>query len=129
MELGQLISELNRIEDQLQHDRNEISTYYKIQEGALQNGMSGSQIQAFPMLVSAKTKNIQLLENEKKKQEDKIAQKKTELAQFKGDLKVIENLKDKDYDEYRKILSKEQDQKIEEQTQNWLQFRDKKAGL
>lgn len=58
-----------------------------------------------------------------------MLKKKAELAQLKGELKVIENLKDKDYDEYRKILRKEQDQKIEEQTQNWLQSRDKKAVL
>jgi flagellar FliJ protein len=125
MELGQLLMELNRIEDQLVHDRKELDNYYKIQEGALKNGMSGSQLQAFPMLVAGKSRNIELLLESKKRQEEKVEQKKQELAQVKGDLKVIDNLKQKDFDEYRKALNKEIDQKVEEQTQNWLMTKDK----
>lgn len=79
------------------------------------------------MLIEAKDQNINLLERDKKKQEGLIADKKMELAQLRGDLKVMENLKEKDFQEYRKALNKEIDQKVEEQTQNWLQFKDKKV--
>lgn len=125
MELGHLISQLNRIEDQLSHDRNEIDNYYRIQEGSLKAGVTGQQVQAFPMLIAGKERNIQLLLDEKKKQLQLIEDKKLELAQLKGDLKVMENLKEKDFGEYRKALNKEIDQKVEEQTQNWLQHKDK----
>jgi flagellar protein FliJ len=126
MELGQLIMQMSKIDDQLAHDQHEIDNYYNIQEGALKNGMSAGQLQAFPMLIAAKQENINRLLRDKKKQEQRITDKKFELAQLKGDLKVMENLKQKDYDEYRKALNKEIDQKVEEQTQNWLQFKDKK---
>jgi flagellar FliJ protein len=129
MELGQLLMELNRINDQLTHDRNEINNYYNIQESALKTGMTGGQLQAFPMLISAKNSNIDLLEKDKTKQEQRVEAKKQELAQLRGDLKVMDNLKQKNFDEYRKALNKEIDQKVEEQTQNWLQTKDKKAGL
>ncbi|WPU64916.1 flagellar export protein FliJ [Peredibacter starrii] len=125
MELGQLLMELNRIEDQLAHDKNEIDTYYKIQEGGLKTGMSGGQLQAFPMLIAAKNKNLELLERDKRRQEQKVADKKQELAQLRGDLKVMESMKEKDYEQYRKALNKEIDQKVEEQTQNWLNHKDK----
>jgi flagellar protein FliJ len=125
MELGQLIREMNRIEDQLIHERKEIGNYYEIQEASLKGGAKGSQIQAFPMLVSAKEKNIQLLLTAKKRQEELIDAKKQELAICRGELKVMEKLKEKDYDDYRKILNKDLDQKVEEQTQNWLQHRNK----
>jgi flagellar FliJ protein len=127
MELGQLISELNRIEDQLRHDRAEIDSYYKIQEGALKSGVKAGHLQLMPMMVSGKNTNIELLERDKKNQEEKIEAKKQELAQLKGDLKVIDNLKQKDFEAYKKALNKEIDQKVEEQTQNWLQFKDKKV--
>jgi len=127
MELGQLILFLNKIEDQISHEKSEIKKYYEIQEGALKNGAKGSQINAFPMLIGAKDQNINLLERDKKKQEELIADKKMELAQLRGDLKVMENLKEKDFQDYRKALNKEIDQKVEEQTQNWLQFKDKKV--
>ena len=89
-------------------------------------GVRGDQVQAFPMLVAAKEKNIQLLEKERSDQEFLIEDKKKELAIVRGELKVIENLKEKDYNEYRKAVNKEIDQKVEEQTQNWLQHKDRK---
>lgn len=125
MELGQLIQELGKIVDQLAHDKNEIERYYNIQEGALKTGMRGGQLQAFPMMVAAKEENIKRLQNMKKRQEDLIEDKKKELATLKGDLKVMESMKEKDFEQYRKALNKEIDQKVEEQTQNWLQFKDK----
>ena len=127
MELGRLIQEMARLDHQLAHDRNEIDNYYKIQEASLKNGIRGDQIQAFPMLVSAKEQNIQLLLRDKKNQEKLIEPKKQELATIRGELKVIENLKEKDYNEYRKAVNKEIDQKVEEQTQNWLQHKERKV--
>lgn len=127
MELGQLMNHLNKIEDQLKHEHQEIDKYFKIQEASLQSGVRGDQVQAFPMLVSAKEKNIQLLYRDKGQQEKLIEQKRQELATLRGELKVIENLKEKDFDSYRKAMNKEIDQKVEEQTQNWLQHRERKV--
>jgi flagellar FliJ protein len=127
MELGQLITYLSRIDAQIDRDRGEIENYYRIQEESMRSGARAHQLQAFPMLVAGKERNLQLLQQEKRKQEELIEEKKRELAALKGDLKVIENLKEKDYNEYRKALNKEIDQKVEEQTQNWLQFRDRKV--
>lgn len=129
MELGQLLIELQRIEDQIKHEHSEIEQYYKIQEKALLNGMSGGQIQAFPMLITGKTKNIELLERDKIKQDHAILQKKQELALLKGELKVIQNLREKEFENYRKMLNKEIDQKVEEQTQNWMLAKDRKASI
>lgn len=127
MELGQLITEMTKIDNQLAHDRGEIDNFYKIQEETLKLGMRGGQLQAFPMMVSAKEANIQSLLRDKKKQEQKIAEKKQELAVLRGELKVIENLKEKDYTDFRKAMNKEIDQKVEEQTQNWLQHKERKV--
>jgi len=122
-----LISHLSRIEDQIKHDQLEIEKYFKIQEASLKNGIRGDQIQAFPNLIAAKDKNIQLLQRDKKNQEQLIEEKRKELAILKGDLKVIENLKEKEFEEFRKAYNKEIDQKVEEQTQNWLQHRERKV--
>jgi flagellar FliJ protein len=127
MELGRLVTELSRIDNQLAHERKEIDHYFKIQEGALKSGMRGDQVQAFPMLVAGKDKNIELLLRDKKLQEELVENKRRELATFRGELKVIENLKEKDYTEFRKALNKENDQKVEEQTQNWLQYKERKV--
>jgi flagellar protein FliJ len=125
MELGQLLSYLNKLEDQLTHDQQEISRYYQIQEGGLKQGMKASQLQAFPMLVGGKERNIELLKRDKLKQEKLIEEKKQELAIVRGELKIIENLKEKDFDAWKKATNKEIDQKVEEQTQIWLQHKEK----
>jgi flagellar protein FliJ len=126
-ELGVLIQQLNRIEDQLSHDRNEIDRYFSIQEGALKSGMNGGQVQAFPLLVQGKDKNIQLLLRDKKRQEQLIEEKKQELAILRGELKVMENLREKDYTDYRKAVNKEIDMKVEEQTQMWMRNNEDEA--
>ena len=128
-ELGKLITELRRIDDQLAHDKAEIENYYKVQESAMKSGISGSQLQAFPMLVTAKEKNIQLLLLARSKQLVLIEKKKVELAQLKGDLKVMENLKEKGMEEHRKSVNKEIDQKVEEQTQIWMNYKDKQEEI
>ncbi len=79
-ELGVLLIELRRIDDQLVHDRTEIENYYKVQEGAMKTGITGGQLQAFPMLVSAKEKNIQLLMTARTKQLVLIEKKKVPLS-------------------------------------------------
>ena len=124
-ELGQLLTYMNKLDDQLRHDSEEINKYYQIQEGGLRQGMKAGQLQAFPMLVAGKERNIELLKRDKMKQEKLIEAKKQELAVVRGELKVIENLKEKDYDAWRKATNKEIDQKVEEQTQMWLQHREK----
>lgn len=128
MELGQLMAHLTKIEDQLAHDRTEANRYFEIQELSLKGGVRGGQLQAFPMLMAAKEQNIKLLSREKQEQEYLIEQKRQQLAILRGELKVIENLKEKDYTEYRKSFNKEVDEKVEEQTQIWLgNNREKKA--
>lgn len=122
MELGRLIADLQLFEEQLTHERNQIQNYYGIQESSLKTGIRGNQIQAFPMLVAAKEKNIQLLLRDKKQQQHLIEEKTRELAVLRGELKVIENLKEKDFSEWKKAYNKDMDQKIEEQTQNWLNY-------
>jgi transcription initiation factor TFIIIB Brf1 subunit/transcription initiation factor TFIIB len=79
------------------------------------------------MMVAGKERNIQLLQRDRKIQERVVEEKKQELAVVRGELKVVENLKEKDFDIYRKAINKEIDQKVEEQTQIWMQHRDKKA--
>ncbi len=125
-ELGLLLRDLDRIIAQIAHENTEIGKYYQIQEVSLKNGATAGKLQTFPGLIAAKEKNIQLLERDKKRQEDYIAEKKEELAMLRGELKVMENLKEKSFDEWKKAYNKEIDQKVEEQTQNWLTHRDKR---
>ncbi len=126
-ELGLLNRQLEAIVGQIAKEKEEIGKYYQIQELALKTGATAGKLQAFPALVEAKEKSVQLFERQKKNHEDMIVEKKEELAILRGELKVMENLKEKDFTEWKKAYNKEVDQKVEEQTQIWLDNR-KKAG-
>jgi flagellar FliJ protein len=127
MELGRLIIHLNGIEEQIVHENKEINNYYEIQEDSLKEGMLGNKLQAFSMLIIAKERNLLNFEIEKKNQLELIVTKKNELAHLRGELKVLENLKQKDFDSYKLAYNKDLNQKVEEQTQNWLQHNEKKG--
>ena len=127
-ELGLLNRQLEAIVGQITKEKEEIEKYYQIQELALKTGATAGRLQNFPGLVAAKDKSIKLFERQKKNHEDMIVEKKEELATLRGELKVMENLKEKDFTEWKKAYNKEVDQKVEEQTQIWLDNR-KKAGL
>lgn len=128
-ELGILNRTLEQLEERIAHERAEIDKYYQIQEVSLKAGASAGKLQSFPGLVAAKNKYLELLQREKKRQEDLIVEKKQELAVLRGELKVMENLKEKDFGEWKKAYNKEVDEKVEEQTQIWLTHRNKKANL
>lgn len=126
-ELGLLNRALEQIEAKINHESDEIGKYYQIQESSLKNGAFAGKLQTIPGLIGAKDKAIELLKREKKRHEIYIEEKKQELATLRGELKVMENLKEKDLSEWKKAYNKEVDQTVEEQTQNWLLHRDKKA--
>jgi flagellar FliJ protein len=128
-ELGLLNRALEQIEAKILHEKEEIDKYYQIQELSLKNGASAGKLQTIPGLVAAKDKSIEQLLREKKRYEVYILEKKQELATLRGELKVMENLKEKDFSEWKKAYNKDLDQKVEEQTQNWLLHRDKKANI
>jgi flagellar FliJ protein len=119
-ELGFLIAKLEKIKKQITYDSEQIQKYFDHQEYNLNSGMTASKVQLFPFLVEGKQRNISLLRDALEKQNELIERKKKELSKFKADLKVIEKLREKDFDQYKKELNKEIDQKIEEQSQLWL---------
>jgi flagellar FliJ protein len=128
-ELGILNRDLEAINSRIAHEKNEIEKYFQLQEATLKGGVSAGKLQAFPGMVAAKDKAVKILEQQQRRQEEMIQEKKEDLAVLRGELKVMENLKEKDFGEWKKAYNKEVDQKVEEQTQIWLNHRDKKATL
>lgn len=128
-ELGILLRDLDAINDRIAHENAEITKYFQIQEASLKTGATAGKLQAFPGIIAAKDKAIKHLEQGRRRQEQMIVEKKEELAILRGELKVMENLKEKDFGVWKKAYNKEVDEKVEEQTQNWLFHRDKKGSL
>jgi len=119
-ELGSLIANLNRILDQIEYDYQQLDKYSDYQGAILGESVVANKLQVFPYLMEGKKRNLDLLKIEKLGIEKKIEEKKKELTKYKADLKVIEKLKEKDFESYKKTINKEISEKVEEQSMLWL---------
>ena len=118
-ELGLLMVERQNLVEQIETLRHDIESAYKEQEQHLAGGMKASHAAFFPMSVSGKEAKIKEVQNEMAALDVRIEEKKQELNQRRADLKLIENLKEKDFLAWKKAYNKETDLKVEEMVQLW----------
>jgi flagellar FliJ protein len=117
--LGLLMVErqnLVELTESLQHD---IENSYREQEALLTTGLKAGHAAFFPMMVSGKEARIKEVQKEMALLDERIEEKKRELTQRRADLKLIENLKEKDFQVWKKAYNKETDLKVEEMVQLW----------
>lgn len=114
IELGELLKEMNQVEDKIAEANIAISETYEAQEAFMRDPSSGQMLQFFPLFIQGKKEDIKNKENLlwslKKKYEKKMA----ELATARGEVKVMENFKDKKKGEWTKEKNKKEQELIEE---------------
>ena len=115
IELGEILREINDVENKIALANQAISETYDAQEAFMQDSTSsGQMLQFFPLFIQGKKEDIKNKENLlwalKKKYDKKIA----ELATARGEVKVMENFKDKKKVEWTKEKNKKEQEGIEE---------------
>ena len=118
-ELGQLYVEKNKIQDKIIYQKNEIEKLYSEQESQLGAGVMARNLSAFPTMIQGKEKLIQLYKADLVKMDQFIKIKNDELIQRKSELKMMENIKEKDFLQYKTEYNKKMNQTIEEQQMYW----------
>lgn len=114
IELGEILKEISTVEEQIEIANKAIDETYKAQEDFMKDPSAGQMLQFFPYFIQGKKEDIKNKENLlwslRKKYDKKIA----ELAEARGEVKVLENHKDKKQLEWRKDRDKKEQEKIEE---------------
>jgi flagellar FliJ protein len=123
MEIGRLQVERQKRVDDIQRQNEGIGQAYQDQEATINQGASGLDVQFYPYFVEGKRSNIRILEDEISKLDELIKDKTQELAKLRGDVKVLDSMKDKHKEQYKKDLNKKIDQDLEEQVQIWKNYR------
>ena len=118
-EIGRLQILINNFKEQIDVHNKGIDEAYASQETSLSNGIDGQGLQFFPYFVSGKNAHIGYLNTEISSLEEKVKTKFNELKQLRANLKLIENMKEKDHAKYKKQLTKKQFEAMEENVQNW----------
>lgn len=115
IELGKVIKEINRLKDEITQLNKDIEVGYQSQENVLKESTDGKLAQFYPYFFQSKWEHIKARENEIYSLERKLERMMREMEQIMADVKVIENLKDKKIEDYKKELNKKELEKIDEQ--------------
>jgi flagellar FliJ protein len=115
IELGEILKEIAEVNDHIAKANMAIDETYEAQEALMQDSASaGRMLQFFPYFIQGKKDDIKNKENLlwalKKKYDAKIL----ELAAARGQVKVMENFKDKKLGEWKKERNKKEMESIEE---------------
>ena len=121
--LGLLMVERQNLVELIESLQHDIQNSYLEQEKLMSGGMKASHAAFFPMMVAGKEARIKEVQAEMAALDERIEEKKHELTQRRADLKLIENLKEKDFQAWRKAYNKETDLKVEEMVQLWEENR------
>jgi len=114
IELGEILKEIGATEEQIAKMNRDIDETYKAQEELIATSADGRLLQFFPFYIQGRKEDIKNKENLLWSLRKKYDNKVQELAQARGQVKVLENFKDKKKVEWTKEKDKKELETIEE---------------
>jgi flagellar export protein FliJ len=122
MELGRLQVQISQHKNRIEENQKSVQTSYDSHEVAMGEGITGQEVRFHPYFVAGKMAAIKQHQEEIHRLESIVEERTQELAQLRAKVKVLDKMKEKEKDIYKKELEKKQYQDIEEQVQNWKQY-------
>ncbi len=114
IELGEILKEITSVEDAILKMNQDIDETYRAQEEMMKEPAAGAMIQFFPFYIEGRKSDIKNKENLLWSLQKKYERKIEELAKARGEVKILENFKDKKKIEWTKERDKKEMQTIEE---------------
>lgn len=121
-------TELGHLQVMLENKKKEIANEEKIlgdsfgaQDALLRGGVNGNEIRFFPMYIEGKRQKIEQLKEELAGISEAVEEKREEWVKARGDVKVIDRLKEKELLAYKKEMNKKENKKLEENVLLWLE--------
>lgn len=122
MEIGRIQVQITNLKNEVEKHNAGISEAYVLQEKSLESGATGLENRFHPYFVEGKRAHINKLEEQIEELEYRVQKFFQILSKLRADVKVIEEMKEKDKTEYKKQLNKKIHEDIEEQNMNWRQI-------
>lgn len=113
-QLGGILKEINRVEGKIEEIEKSIDESYKSQEEFLAQPAAGEMIKFFPYFIQGRKEDLAVQHNLLRGLRNQYEQKLLELKKARGDVKVLENMKDKKSSEFRKAANKKREADIED---------------
>ena len=113
-EMGEIVSKMNNLRDDIINLDQDIEDAYNAQNKFLNEKIGGQIIHFFGFYVQGKRDHIKVKKNEQEILKKKYEEKSIELAKAMGDVKVIENIKKKQFNQYRVDYNKKMQEDLED---------------
>lgn len=114
MEIGQIVSEIENTKNRITKLKDDIDEAYKARDMEMEKNVSGEFLHFFPMFLQGKNEDIDNNENLLVALNRKYQAKLAELNEARGKVKVVENLKEKDFTDFRREQNKKEEEKIQD---------------
>ncbi len=114
IELGDLLKQMNAVEDKIRLANQAIDETYEAQETFMNDSSQGRMLQFFPYFIQGKKEDIKNQENLLWALRKKYDAKILELAEARGQVKIMENFKENKKVEWTKVKNKKEQEDIDE---------------
>ena len=116
LELGEILKDIEQTKSNIAKAQQDIEDSYAAQEEFLAQPTSGQMAQFFPQFITAKREDQKAQENILMALQRSYDETVQELAGAKGEVKVLDNLKEKHSTEHKKEMDKKLQESIDELT-------------
>jgi flagellar FliJ protein len=114
IELGEILREIVGVDEKIALANKAIDETYEAQDVFMKDPSAGKMLQFFPYFIQGKKEDIKNKESLKWALKKKYDAKIVELAEARGQVKVMENFKEKKQVEYTRERNKKEQEAIEE---------------
>jgi flagellar FliJ protein len=114
IELGEILKEINAVEEKIANIHIAIDETYEAQDRFVADAAAGRMIQFFPMFIQGKKEDLKNQESLLWALKKKYTSKIEELATARGEVKIMENFKEKKKTEHHRKAMKKEQEEIEE---------------
>ena len=114
MELGKINRDMVQVKGKIEDLKSDVSASYDNQERFLKNQTKSRMAQFYPSYIKGRKQAIENEEARLSALQKKYQRKLTELSVAMGETKVISNMKENEFDKFRKNVQKKEQEKNEE---------------
>lgn len=117
LKISQINKRIYEINNQIAREKKEIEESHNSMCDMVEAGISGEMISFFPYFIQGKEQRIKQLQEELVQRKNEYKETIAELSEARGEVKLIEKMKEKDFDKYKKELQKKEDKILEDLVQ------------
>jgi len=114
IELGKILQSVGLIEEKIAKAHLDINESYMAHDKLIGSSIAGRELQFFPFFIEGKNCDIDQCQAELAKLKEQFEQKMAEVKIARGETKVIENMKDRDFEKCKKEFNKKLNADLEE---------------